>query len=671
MNEPVSAPASVPVTALHGIGPARAAALARRGVHDLRGLALLAPLRLECVGPRVELAQLAEHAGREVSVRGAVRACRLVRQGPGRSAVRVTLEDRSGRGDALFFNQPWMRDALPLGTEVELYGRVVDQRGPVLASPRRVEVDDPDHLPGALLPIYPAVEGLSPRHLRELARAALARLEPLLGEPLPAALLAQLELPPLPQAARQLHTPTSPGEFERAKRRLVFEPLLRLQARLQQRLQDRAAGRAQVVRIDGAQHRELIGLLPFEPTAGQLEVLAEVRRDLARPAPMGRLLQGDVGSGKTALGVYACAAVARAGAQAAFLAPTELLAEQHFAGQAPLLARFGVRAALLTGSQSPAQRRRTLEDLAAGRCQVVFGTHALFSPEVRFARLALAVIDEQHRFGVAQRQRLLEKGRDVHVLLMTATPIPRTLALTLYGDLETSALRERPPGRAAIDTRWVPPREGPAVLRAVEARLVAGERAYWVCPRIDTSDQGRGVEEAYARLADGPLARFGLECVHGRLPPAERGERLDRFRRGSSGLLVGTTVIEVGVDVPEATVMVIEGAERLGLAQLHQLRGRVGRSHRPSQCFLFGAAAARERLELLQRCSDGFALAEHDLTLRGMGDLFGARQAGENFEGLLDPQLDLDLIQRARDAVARDPALRAHYLAQGSGLSRG
>jgi ATP-dependent DNA helicase RecG len=301
---------------------------------------------------------------------------------------------------------------------------------------------------------------------------------------------------------------------------------------------------------------------------------------------------------------------------------------------------------------------------------VCFGTHALFSDDVRFASLACAVIDEQHRFGVAQRRRLLAKGRDVHVLLMTATPIPRTLALTLYGDLEVSVLRERPPGRGRLATHRLRADRIPKLMAFVDRRLAAGERAYWVCPRIEDSEEGRGVESAHAWLGRSRLARFGLELVHGRLPAEERAARLERFRSGESQVLVGTTVIEVGVDVPEATLMVIEGVERLGLAQLHQLRGRVGRGAGDSHCFLHGKRSALERMRLLEGCHDGFELAEHDLDARGMGDLTGARQAGANAEGLDELELDLGWLVRARDLMAGDRELRARYLERAARIGR-
>ncbi|NOT29621.1 MAG: hypothetical protein HOP15_04130 [Planctomycetes bacterium] len=344
---------------------------------------------------------------------------------------------------------------------------------------------------------------------------------------------------------------------------------------------------------------------------------------------------------------------------------------------------------LVSGSQRAAARRAALAELASGRAQLAIGTHALLAPDVRFARLDLCVIDEQQRFGVAEKQSLLEKSVDVHALLMTATPIPRTLALCYYGDLDTSLLAERPPGRGSLETRVVTQGERAEVMRHLLERTHAGERVFWVCPRILGAQAGRAgaqpdsqpegelesehegreesasAEETFARLGRGELARTGLELLHGRLSPERRAQAIARFRSGAAAVLVTTSMVEVGVDVPEATVMVIEGAERFGLAQLHQLRGRVGRSHRPSWCFLFGAADALPRLRFLEQCADGFALAEEDLRRRGMGALAGLRQSGENLEGLGEPELDLALVQRARALVRGNAALRAHYLGEG------
>ena len=349
------------------------------------------------------------------------------------------------------------------------------------------------------------------------------------------------------------------------------------------------------------------------------------------------------------------------------MAPTELLAEQHHLGVASMLARAGLKSEILTGSIPRARRTKLLRALAAGEIDVVFGTHALFSADVGFARLDLCVIDEQHRFGVGQRAALSAKGDEVHTLLLTATPIPRTLALTVYGDLDVSVLDELPPGRGQLSTRWVRGAKRKEIVPFLERRLEAGERVFWVCPRIGDEDRVRGsVLARHARLEATALARHGIELVHGRLDAETRARRLERFRRGESRVLVATTVIEVGIDVPEATVMVIEEAERLGLAQLHQLRGRVGRGARDAWCLLCGAEVAGERFGVLERTRDGFEIAEEDLARRGMGDLVGVRQSGANGEGLEGAWRDPDLLFAARDLVRTRPEVRDHYLGQGT-----
>ncbi len=669
------------LTELSGVGPARAAKLAQLGVGSVHELLCVLPRRLERASAPCTLAQARAQASlcaREGSedlpdeedadelepvascrVQGTVVRQRFSRFGA-RSLLRVAIADGAESLELLFFNQPWLRERFRPGDVVEAEGRPAWAKGPALVVRRLGGASAPLPAPGTLTPVYPGTEGLSQDMLRALCRRALEQFGARVREPLPADLLAEHGLLALPEAVRELHEPRDEARHERARERLALEPLLALRASLEARRRERARTSALVVRVDERVESEIRGLFPFTFTAGQGAIARTLREDLERGHPMRRLLQGDVGSGKTALGAYACLLAARAGAQAAFLAPTELLAEQHLRGLAPLCARAGLRTALLSGSLSTRERRATQAALERGEIDVVFGTHALFSDAVRFARLGLAVIDEQHRFGVAQRERLFDKGRDVHGLLMTATPIPRSLALTVYGDLDVSTLREKPPGRSPVRTRRVlSPRE---LVDELEPRLERGERVYWVVPRIESGEEDEvGATERHARIAQGRWARHGVELVHGKLDAAEREERLARFRRGTSGVLVATTVIEVGVDVPEATAIVIESAERLGLAQLHQLRGRVGRGPAQSACYLMGKRSAAARLELLERTDDGFEIAEADLAQRGMGDLLGLRQAGENREGIVSDEVDLGLFELARKLCERSPGLLDAY----------
>ena len=654
------------VTTISGVGPARAGLLAELGVRTIRDLLLLAPQGLESTGLRASCAEAVGMVGAVVQITGRVERTRFFRRGGRQSVFTAYIADESGVIEAHWFNQSWLRETLVKDAVVTVAGRVgVTKKGkPSLVVPRIGTEEKPLPAPGGCEPRYQTVDGIGQGLLRGLCRGAL-ELATDLEDRAPLALLEELGLPRLSETPRALHEPRDPEEFTAARRRVALEGCLAMQARLQQG-GDPERGAAFPIETSDREHEALQALLPFRLTADQARVVEELRVDLSARRPMRRLLQGDVGTGKTAVAFYACVAAARAGAQAVLAAPTELLAEQHYAVLAPLFEAAGVKTCLLTGSTPARERKRVLRGLERGELQVAIGTHALFSEKVRCARLAVAVIDEQHRFGVAQRTRLLEKGPGVHVLLTTATPIPRTLALSLYGDLEVSVLKERPPGRGKVTTRWLKKRDGERLLGFLSERLAAGEQVFWVVPRIEQGSEERGAIEAHARLSASVLSDHGVILVHGALDTELRQERLAAFRKGSAKVLVGTTVIEVGVDVPAATVLVVEGAERLGLAQLHQLRGRVGRGSRDGWCLLFGKSSAAERFELLEQTDDGFEIAEEDLRRRGMGELDGLRQSG----GAVDPEEDLDLALAARDAIARDPALRAAYQADTTRLGR-
>ena len=518
-------------------------------------------------------------------------------------------------------------------------------------------------------PVYPLTEGLHPNQVRKALDLALDRL-PALPEWQDAEWLKRNDYPSFADALRVLHRPAAPEDIEpgsAAWSRLAYDELLASQlalALLRAHMRTRA-GRGSAA--EGLLRARIIKALPYALTPSQSRAVADIIADLAQPERMLRLLQGDVGSGKTVVALLAAAHVIEAGRQAAFMAPTEILARQHFATIAPLAKAAGLRLAILTGRERGRDREDILAALAAGDIDLIVGTHALFQENVAFRDLALAIVDEQHRFGVHQRLALAHKGEAVDLLVLTATPIPRTLVLTYFGDMDISELREKPAGRQKIDTRAVPLDRLSEVIDAVARALDAGRRVYWVCPLVEESESIdlAAAEERYKALQK----RFGdaVDLVHGRMRGPDKDRAMERFAKGETQLLVATTVIEVGVDVPEASVMVIEHAERFGLAQLHQLRGRIGRGAERSTCILLYraplGATAKARLAILRETEDGFRIAEEDLKLRGEGDVLGTRQSGEPGFRVARLEFHTKLLAAARDdatlILTRDPKLKS------------
>ncbi len=590
---------------------------------------------------------------------------------------RVRVADATGTMDLVFFNarDEWLAEALPVGAERVVSGKVEHYRG-------RPQMTHPDHIApaaerdrlAAVEPVHPLTQGLSPKVLGRAIGAALAAA-PDLPEWHDPALLGREGWPGWKAALAAAHAPQSEADLSpetAPRRRLAYDELLasQLAMALVRAHMRRQGGRATVG--DGRLSARARAALPFALTAGQAQALAEIAADMAAPARMLRLLQGDVGSGKTVVAALAMLAAAEAGRQSALMAPTEILARQHHATLAPLFEAAGARLALLTGRDKGAPRRRTLEALAAGEVVAAVGTHALIQDDVAFRDLALCVVDEQHRFGVAQRVAIAAKGTAVDVLVMTATPIPRTLTLMAYGDLDISRLAEKPAGRKPVDTRAVPlARLGEvtaAVGRAIDGGGTGGDgpqQVFWVCPLVTESEASdlAAAEERFAMLERLFPGRVAL--VHGRMRAAEKDAAMARFAEGTARVLVATTVIEVGVDVPAASVMVVEHAERFGLAQLHQLRGRIGRGARKSTCLLlYGerlTETARRRLRILRETDDGFRIAEEDLRLRGAGEVLGTRQSGLPSFRIADIALHGDLMEIARDDAAlvleKDPGL--------------
>jgi len=663
--------ATVAIERVPGLSGKRGADLRKAGIATVADLLLHVPRRYVDRSRKVPLAELP--LGEEVTVIGTVEKVAVRRPRRNLVIIEATVNDGQGVVAAVWFNQAFRERQLTPGVEVALSGKVERYRGRLqMQSPDADVLDRPSEslITGRVVPVHGTAGGVGPGHLRRAIHTALGTARPM-PDPLPPALVERLGLAPRDAAIGDIHFPLEMSAVGPARRRLVFDELFRLELALAVRKH------RQIAAAEGIDHLAEAGLvesflesLPFAITGAQQRAIAEIRSDLRSPHPMHRLLQGEVGSGKTVVAMAALLAAVQGGHQGAVMAPTEVLAEQHYLGLAPLGALVGVRMALLTGS-SP-NRSEVLEAVATGTVDIVVGTHALIQEGVHFARLGVAVVDEQHRFGVHQRVQLKEKaeGPEPDLLIMTATPIPRTLSMTLYGDLDVTVLDEMPQGRIPVKTTLVAP-GSPAerkVYDLIRAEVAAGRQAFVVCPLVEDSEklQAASATAEYERLTGVfPDLRVGL--IHGQMRSGEKEEVMGRMRAGTVDVLVATTVIEVGIDIPNATVMVIEDADRFGLSQLHQLRGRVGRGGHPSHCFLIAAPTTPEgeaRLEAMAATTDGFRLAEEDLRIRGQGTVFGARQAGMADLRIADILRDIEILIEARreafDLVAADPELRAH-----------
>jgi len=664
-----------PVTSLRGVGPALAATLERLGLRTVQDLLFHLPLRYEDRTRVVPIGTL--RPGDRAVIEGEIQLAEVVFRR--RRALLCRIADGSGSLTLRFFHfSAAQQEMLARGARLRCFGEVRPGPGGLeIVHPeyRRVTPGTASPSDESLTPVYPTTEGVQQGRMRMLTGLALAQLPGGgLRDWVTPDVLGMVGLPSLEAALHHVHRPPPDADIESlnagrhpAQQRLAFEELLAHQISL--RLLRQAADRddAWPLPPHGDLVARCLARLPFRLTAAQRRAWDEIERDLAREHPMMRLVQGDVGSGKTVVAALAALRAVEQGAQAAVMAPTELLAEQHARNFAGWLEPLGVRVGLLTGRLTSRARSALTQDLASGALQVAVGTHALFQEGVGFARLALAVVDEQHRFGVHQRMQLREKGRAEgrypHQLVMTATPIPRTLAMTAYADLDVSIIDELPPGRTPVRTVVLPDARRDEVVARIDAACRAGRQAYWVCPLIDESDVVRhqAAEETAAALAVAlPHVRIGL--VHGRMPGNRKDAVMNAFKETKLDLLVATTVIEVGVDVPNASLMVIENAERMGLAQLHQLRGRVGRGTVESTCVLLYAPpltpVARERLAVLRDTNDGFVVARRDLELRGPGELLGTRQTGLMQLRVADLVRDADLlpgVQRAADLMLGGP----------------
>ena len=642
--------------------PAVQEKLARIGIRQLSDLVTHLPLRYEDETRIVSIHDAL--SGETVQVEGTVVETQIKFR-PGRQLI-CEIDDGSGRLMMRFFNfYPSQKTALAPGAKVRVMGEIRQGFfGAEMVHPRFRIVRTEVPLPQALTPVYPTTAGLGQEVLRKLAARALVEAD--LADALPQPVIKKLKLLPLDEAIRVLHNPAPDADAQAlldgthpAWRRVKFDELLAQQLSMRLHHERRNRVRAHPLLQHSNMSRTLQASLPFKLTRGQNRVLTEIRTDLTRPHPMQRLLQGDVGSGKTIVAALAALQAIESGYQAAVMAPTEILAEQHYRKFTAWLEPLGVQVEWLVGSLKKKEREKALANIASGKAALAIGTHALFQDEVIFSKLGLAIVDEQHRFGVHQRLALRQKGSrgdrqlQPHQLMMSATPIPRTLAMSYYADLDVSVIDELPPGRTPVLTKLLSDTRRNEVIKRVRDACMDGSQAYWVCPLIEESEALQlqtAIDTYQGLLATFPELKIGL--VHGRLPNQEKANVMAAFQANAIQLLVATTVIEVGVDVPNASLMVIEHAERMGLSQLHQLRGRIGRGSQSSVCILLYqnplSQNARERLRIIFENTDGFEIARHDLRLRGPGELLGARQSGVPMLRFADLENDVDLLEAAR-----------------------
>ena len=650
---------------IKGIGEARAAALEKLGITTLGDLIAYFPRGYE---DRTQVRPIRElTAGESVRVRGMVAAdLTAYRISGGRTIAKTRVVDDSGSLDLVFFNMEHRRDALHQGDVCVFFGKVEDNlRRKQMINPL-FEPEGRQQVTGRIMPIYPLTAGVTQGLMARAARQGLDACRELLPDVLPDEVRQAHKLCYVNYAYENIHFPASPEALEVARRRLVFEELFLLTCGLQllrQRRRDVAGPACRRMSMEPFYRR-----LPFALTGAQRRAIADAVEDMVSGKPMNRLCQGDVGSGKTVVAAACIWFAVESGWQTALMAPTEILARQHYQGLAPLLARFSIRCALLTGSTRAKERREILAGLADGSIDLCIGTHALLTEDVQYRKLGLVVTDEQHRFGVNQRAALSQKAEDPHMLVLSATPIPRTLALVIYGDLDVSVIDELPPGRQKVDTFALGESYRPRVQAFIRKLAAVGQQIFIVCPLVGEADQipdERKAVTAYARqLQEQVFPDLRVAVLHGKMKPREKEKVMAAFAAGESDILVSTTVVEVGVDVPNATCMVVENADRFGLSQLHQLRGRVGRGKAKSYCILLSDSQneeTRARLKVMTQTNDGFRISQEDLRLRGPGDFFGQRQHGLPAMKIADLSCDMRLLDEAQTAarqlMERDPEL--------------
>ena len=627
-----------PVTKLPGIKTAMAAKLARLGVETIGDFLQLYPRRYDDYRSLKPINQL--EYGEEVTIIGQVWETRKWETRNKMPIITSILTDGTATIEASWFNQPWLQNQLRPGKQIVISGKVDQYLGRLtFQSPEWEELDADLSHTGRIVPVYPLTKGITSKWLRNQVKSTVNYWTQRLPDYLPNEARDRLKMPPLETAVRQIHFPDDWDSLEQARRRLAFDELLLIQLGVLRQRQAWKSQQGQPIAVQPEGIERLKNTLPFQLTGAQQKALTDIVRDMQNDVPMSRLIQGDVGSGKTAVALISMALAVQGGGQAAILAPTEILSEQHFKSMSTLLAPMAealerqISIRLLTGSTPAAERREILDGLRDGHIDILVGTHAIIQSDVEFKNLTLAVIDEQHRFGVEQRGLLREKGFNPHMLVMTATPIPRTLALTLYGDLDLSIIDEMPPGRQPIQTRWLTPQERERAYTFIQAQVEKGRQAFIICPLVEESEktEAKSAIEEHERLQKQIFPHLKLGLLHGRMKSDEKDEMMKAFRDQQMQILVSTSVVEVGIDVPNAAVMLVEGANRFGLSQLHQFRGRVGRGEHQSYCLLLAdkvTVEAEERLKTVEQTLDGFKLAEKDLEMRGPGEFFGTRQSG-------------------------------------------
>ena len=646
---------SDPITILKGVGPSRAKQFAALNIFTLEDLICHFPRAYEDRTRLISICDLEpdRSACFKATVMNTPRTAHIRK---GLDLTKVQVADTTGRLNLTFFNQKFVADQLHYGEEYIFYGALSgDYAGYSMASPSFESPDAPAVTTRRVLPVYPLTAGISNTVMLKTVRQALAICDPP-REVLPPEIRREYDILPAERAYTAIHEPASMEEAEQAKKRLIFEEFFVFSAGLS--LMRAARNMKKTPAYEKLDLSEFYQALPFQLTGAQNRAIQEILRDFSKGAPMNRLVQGDVGSGKTMVAAAAAFCAARNGRQTALMAPTEILAEQHLESLQKLFAPLGIRAALLTGSMTQKEKKLVREQIAAGQVDVAIGTHALITDSTVFSNLGLVIADEQHRFGVAQRSKLSEKGEDPHLLVMSATPIPRTLALLMYGDLEVSILDERPPGREDVDTFLVGESYRPRINAFIRKQVAEGHQCFVVCPAVEENED-LGVKAATVwadTLQKTVFPDLRISLLHGQMKGAEKEAAMGDFAAGKADVLVATTVIEVGVDVPNATLMVIEDADRFGLSQLHQLRGRVGRGSAKSYCIMTTHNRnpdTVQRLKALCKTADGFKIAEEDLRLRGPGDFFGSRQSGLPAFRVADLSMDLATLKKAQEASAR------------------